>query len=125
MAKSVGRPRSKCLKRSVKRGKSTKPRCKSTKRKSMKRKTVKRKTVKRKSMKKKTVEKSIKKKTVKRKSPGKPLALAMVLKEGTKRKGRDGHYYKVMINDQGQHVWRKCGGDINCRYSRIIGPMPQ
>jgi sRNA-binding protein len=125
--KSVGRPKGKCHKRSSTRH-STKPRCKSTK--SSKRKSSKRTSTKKpKTKTTKTSKKTSKKpktKTPKTKTQTTPATRAAELDEGTKRKGRDGHMYKVMLRADGIHVWKKCGDKVNCRYSKLIGPqMPR
>ena len=58
-----------------------------------------------------------------RKSPMSPMKRATGYAEGAKRKGRDGHYYKVMIGRDGKKHWARCSKKVNCRYSRLVGPQ--
>jgi hypothetical protein len=50
------------------------------------------------------------------KAPGTPKVKSSSLNVGDKRKGRDGHFYRVEQRKTG-HYWRKCGkgkGGANC-----------
>jgi hypothetical protein len=63
-------------------------------------------------------------KSPKRKSPAKrrsapktPSVSASTLKEGDRRKGRDGFFYRVEVRKDGKLYWKKCGknnGGANC-----------
>lgn len=71
--------------------------------------------------------KSPKRKSPKRKSPSKgpgtPETPARELTAGAKRKGRDGHFYKVMIRSNGINYWQKCGAKADGgSYCRFVGP---
>lgn len=62
------------------------------------------------------------KRSPKKSTPGTPTVRANTLSEGAKRKGRDGHFYRVEQKTDGKLFWRKCGkndGGANCRF---IGP---
>lgn len=71
--------------------------------------------------------KSPKRKSPKRKSfskgPGTPETPARELSSGTKRKGRDGHFYRVMTRSNGVKYWQKCGSKADGgSYCRFVGP---
>ncbi len=69
---------------------------------------------------------SPKRKSPSKKSPrraGHPDVPAKTLTPGTKRKGRDGHFYKVMMRSNGVHYWQKCGAKADGgSYCRFVGP---
>ena len=67
--------------------------------------------------------KSPKRKSPKHKGPGTPETPARELTSGTKRKGRDGLFYKVMIRSNGVNYWQKCGAKADGgSYCRFVGP---
>lgn len=59
-----------------------------------------------------------KKSSAKKRAPPKtPKVSSATLKEGDRRKGRDGHFYRVEKRSDGKHYWKKCGkntGGANC-----------
>lgn len=63
------------------------------------------------------------KKTSAKRRPGTPETPASTLMAGQKRKGRDGHFYKVGLRSNGVKYWQKCGaksdGGSHCRF---VGP---
>ncbi len=66
---------------------------------------------------------SPKRKSPRRSGPGTPETLARELTVGTKRKGRDGTFYKVMNRSNGVHYWQKCGPKADGgSYCRFTGP---
>lgn len=71
--------------------------------------------------------KSSKRASPKRKSPSKgpgtPQILSKDLQPGAKRKGRDGHFYRVMMRSNGVNYWQKCGSkNDGGSYCRFTGP---
>lgn len=49
-----------------------------------------------------------------RKKIGTPSVKASTLSITTRRKGRDGTFYKVSVRSNGVHYWAKCGGNVHC-----------
>lgn len=57
------------------------------------------------------------------KGPGTPETLSRELTSGTRRKGRDGHFYRVMTRSNGVKYWQKCGSKADGgSYCRFVGP---
>jgi hypothetical protein len=57
------------------------------------------------------------------KTPGTPKTPARELTSGSKRKGRDGLFYRVMTRSNGVNYWQKCGSKPDGgSYCRFVGP---